>query len=270
MEDNKNIENVPVEIAPEEIEQHQQKEQEVKIKKVKKKLKKPKLGIIFLALTIAIVVIGIVLFIKGIGNAAVAAANAYDDSKNEKIEQVHDEIYNEAYENAEEYYHISNKITISIGDLQKRANLEVLELTDSEFVIKNKGEDSSNITAWLRVDGKGIYSIDMTSSEFITDSEREYVLVRVPNPTLKITVTDREKLLYENGSFLFFNGTEKEGDELREKQEEKGYEMIIDELSSNQQYYDSAKESSKKIITNLVKGLNPDLDNLRVDVEFFK
>ena len=40
------------------------------------------------------------------------------------------------------------------------------------------------------------------------------------------------------------------------------------EFDSNARYYDNAEKSAKRLIENIVKGLNNNVENLQVDVEF--
>ena len=50
-----------------------------------------------------------------------AAKNAYQKTYSEVSEAKQQEYYQQAYNNAENTHHVSNKITISIGDIQKKS-----------------------------------------------------------------------------------------------------------------------------------------------------
>lgn len=65
---------------------------------------------------------------------------------------------------------------ISIEAAQEVSRLEVLTVSDSEFVIKDSGKSDPTIS-WLEVQGIGVFTVDLTACEFIADSERQYVLV---------------------------------------------------------------------------------------------
>lgn len=57
---------------------------------------------------------------------------------------------------AEEKYHVSNRVSIYIGNLQEEQKLEVLKVNDVEFIIENKEDNKENIISWLEVPGKGL------------------------------------------------------------------------------------------------------------------
>jgi hypothetical protein len=114
--------------------------------------------------------------------------------------------------------------------------------------------------------GDGVYTVDMKASEFVIDSMRQYVLVRVPRPELKkCKITDANQLLWKNG---IFNKSISVGTSLAMEMRTAGYTKLNNYMKSNAQFYKSAKSAAKIVISDLVKGLNSELTNLVVEVEF--
>lgn len=184
-----------------------------------------------------------------------------------------DTAYQEKYEDykvaAEEKYHVSNRVAIYVGSLQEEQKLEVLKVSDVEFIIENSKDNSSNIVSWLEVPGEGTFVVDLKAGEYIVDEERANVLVRVPFPELinvHIDYGNVRKILFKND---IFNESYKIGEDLAKQQLDKADALLKKEFTSNQNYYINAQEAAKHTIEALVKQLNPDVPNLAVDVEFY-
>lgn len=218
---------------------------------------------------IILVVVCIFLFMGVISSGAESLKNSYDASYMAEKDETYKTIYQVFFDNAEEKYHVSNRVSITIGNMKEQEKLEVLKVSDVEFVIEGKDDNSGNMTSWLEVPGEGVYVVDLAAGEYIIDDERAHVLVRVPYPELvniKIDYSNVKKLLFRDD---IFNGSYKEGEELAMKQLGQGDVLIKKEFQSNQGYYVTAQKSAKTSIINLVQQLNPNVENLNVDVEFY-
>lgn len=175
-----------------------------------------------------------------------------------------------SYQSAsEEKYHVGNRVSVYIGNLQEEQKLEVLKVNDVEFIIENKEDNANNIISWLEVPGEGTFVVDLKAGEYIVDERRANVLVRVPYPELtnvQIDYKNVQKILFKND---MFNDSYQVGETLAEQQLDKADALIRKEFASNENFYLNAQEAAKHAIEALVKQLNPEVPDLTVDVEFY-
>lgn len=176
------------------------------------------------------------------------------------------------YNLGEAAYHVKNRGIISIENIQERADLEVLAVSDVEYITNEKSGDK--VTSWLEVPGTGVFTVNLAMSEFVIDDMRHYVLARVPKPEIKaenIQIdTKKVKILaYQNNHWIFDNGSVEEGEELARRQMSEAQAIIQEDVQSNERYFEIAKSSAESIIKQLIKSLNKDVANLDVEVEFF-
>lgn len=201
------------------------------------------------------------IFIAGI----MRMKKAYDTA----VQNTYDEFYQTAFDFAEKQNHVSNYAIISVENIQEISRLEVLTVSDCEFVIKNADEESSTV-AWLEVQGTGVFTVDLSASEFITDSERKNVLVRIPKPALtECTVSEADDRFWKDGS-IFFNGSTAEGVQLAQAQMREGRIMVENAIRQNRTFNDAAKKSAVYMIQSLVQQWNPTIPDLQVEVEFIE
>lgn len=211
----------------------------------------------------------IYLFLRGIAISVTSAEKAYSRTLAEETEKTAQEYYNWAFHTAEEDYHASSEVAITIGEIEGQAKLEVLKVSDVEFIIQNAGEDGSDITAWVAIPGDGVFTVDMTMSEFLIDNARHMIVVRIPQPTLtECRVESGNIEVYELETGKIINGTYAQGTSLAQEHLQKGEDMIRKEFLSNQQYLLSAQQSAEMLITNLIRNLNPRIEDLKVEIEF--
>ena len=140
------------------------------------------------------IIIGLLLIPRTVDKAAEFAGEAYTSAKDRAAEDAYNKFYDTAFASAERKYHVSNNIAIEVASVREEANLEVLRVSDVEYVIESKDDNKDRIETWVEFYGDGVYTVDMRASEFIIDSDRQYVLVRVPKPELtncKITQTNQ-------------------------------------------------------------------------------
>lgn len=224
-------------------------------------------------LIIMILVMGAMttLLIKGvIGVGASALSESYRDAYNAEREAAYQDQYDKYFERAEQKYHVSNRVAITIGDLRETAALEVLEVSDVEYIVEESNDNSDGITSWLEVPGHGTYVVDLQAAEFVVDDRRAHVLVKAPFPELTniaIDYANVQKLLFKND---LLDDSDKVGEDLARRQLNAADMLIKKEFASNQHFYLSAESSAISTIQCLVKQLNPNVQNLIVDVEFYK
>lgn len=177
-----------------------------------------------------------------------------------------------SYNMGEASNHVKNRGTISIESVQEKAELEVLKVSDVEYITNEKKEDK--VTSWLEVPGNGVFTVDLSMSEFIVDDARHYVLARVPKPEINAEnieiETQKVKIIaYENNHWVFDNGSVEEGEELVRKQLSEAQTKIQEDIQSNERYFDIAQTSARNNIKQLIKSLNEDIPSLDIEVEFF-
>lgn len=219
--------------------------------------------------TIIMAATAIVLGIGSMGACSSAAADSYYATYAAEQNAAYDAQYQKYYNWAEEQYHVKNRVTISLGDLRETANLEVLKVSDTEYIINGPEDNDANITSWLEVPGEGTYIVNLQAAEFIVDDERAYVLVRAPNPSLtniSIDYANVNKLFFKND---FLDDNIRVGEDLARQQLEGADVLIKKELTSNQYFYQSAQDAAVTAIQYLVKQFNPDIPELTVEVEFY-
>ena len=175
------------------------------------------------------------------------------------------------YNVAEASYHVKNRGTISIENIQDKANLEVLKVSDVEYITNEKKEDK--VISWLEVPGNGVFTIDMSLSEFIVDDVHNYVLARVPKPeiqteNIEIDTQNIKKLFYKDNRWID-NGSIEEGEDLAIRQLSEAQTKIQEDIQSNERYFEIAKTSAESIIKQLIKSVNEDVTNLDIEVEFY-
>ena len=225
------------------------------------------------------------LWMDSIAVGVSAAADSYGEKKEQVEEAVYNTFYQKSYEISEKKHHVSNDIAITIGNLQEQSKLEVLEICDVAYKVTPVKEKefieeiigavqeifSDELESWLEVPANGVFVVDLKSAEFIVDNARQYVLIRVPNPELSEFTIDYagvNLLYFEDGGLLKKSAAV--GEDMAREMLQSAELELLQEANSNQQYYKNATENAKKILTNLVKQLNPDVPDLLVEVEFIE
>ena len=205
------------------------------------------------------VLLGIFLFKRG-----------YENSKNNTSEKIKTDTYNAVYGAAEQANHVSNRVTITLENIRERADLEVLEV-ESSYLYKSDATDKSNgLTIWYKIPGKGSFTVDMRMAEYIIDNERHQVHVLAPAPAItKFEERNEaiEELFYKDDRFIV-NGSVKQGTQIANKMLIAARQQMLTDLNINQRYFKAAEDSAVRLITNIIKALNPEMPDLKVTVEF--
>lgn len=186
---------------------------------------------------------------------------AYDNAKTD----IYNYMYETAYSIAEERNHVTNRVDISLGNLQEMSKLEVLSVQDSTYSIS----DESKVVSWLKFEGTGTFTVDLSIAEFITDSDRQYILVRIPKPMLTNFKKEETVTSFWHDGRFFQNGSVLEGVQLAQSQIRDGASKLQEEMRQSRFFYEQAKKSAESMLKSLLKGWNPEIPDLQVDVEFF-
>lgn len=178
--------------------------------------------------------------------------------------------YQTAYNFAEEQNHVSNYVAIAIEAEREVSRLEVLTVSDSEFIVKDAG-NGNNTTSWLEVQGTGVFTVNLDAAEFIADSDRQYVLVKVPNPVLtNCAVSGTGKQFWQSSNFPLTNGSIAEGVRLSQEQFAEGRIRLEDSIRQNRRFHEAARSAAKLMIESIVKEWNSSIPDLQVEIEFIE
>ncbi len=225
----------------------------------------------YIILAVLLLMCGITLYAASgiIGAGAETLSNSYNAAYASEKSLAYQEQYDKYFVKAEKNYHVSNRVAISIGDLKEIAKLEVLKVSDVEYIVEDSSDNSNGITSWLEVPGQGTYVVDLQAAEFITDDERAYVKVRAPYPELtniSIDYANVKKMFFKND---ILNDSYKVGEELAQRQLNSADMLIKKEFASNERFYLSAQDAAVSTIQCLVRQLNPQNTDMIVEVEFY-
>lgn len=193
--------------------------------------------------------------------------SSYENAKTNTVKQIRETAYNTVYDLTEGANHTSNRAMIALDGIRKEAALEVLEINTS-YLYADAENAAKNLTIWYKIPGTGTFTVDLQMAEFIIDSERQHVLVKAPLPSItQFREGHPEELEYRDDRFVF-KGSIKEGEEIARKMLYQGHVEMMKSLEENKEYLEAAKASAQKLITNIIRSLNPSLKNLSVTVEF--
>lgn len=246
-----------------------QKKTEKKKSIIQRKLTKKEKRVIVVGASLIMLVASYFLIKRSIVISANALIDSYSAAYDSEREDTYQDYYKRFFDQAEKEYHVRNRGTISIGEMKEIGKLEVLEVSDVEFVVESNNDNTNNITSWLEVPGNGVFVVNMEEAEFVIDNEQAHVLVRVPYPELtnvSIDYSNVEKRLFKND---LFNDSYRVGEDLARKQLGEGDALIKKEFASNEHYYLTAQKAGISTIESLVRQLNPDEPDLVVDVEYY-
>lgn len=232
-------------------------------------IKKGTGAVICIVLMIAMTAAAIMLFQNVIFKGAEAVTDGYNAAFISEKEAAYQALYQRYYDKAETEHHVANRAAINIGNIRETEKLEVLKVSDVEFIVEDSGDNAGNIISWLEVPGEGTYVVNLSAAEFIIDNERAHIRVRVPYPELTnvaIDYSNVKKILFVDD---IFNGSYAQGQELARKQVGEGDLLIKKEFASNEHFYLNAQKAAISTIQCLIRELNPDIDDLTIDVEFY-
>lgn len=223
--------------------------------------------IIWTLLLTAIIGISFATIRISIRRGAAAAKKEFASSFENARTDTYSHFYNISFKASEAEHHVSNRVLISIGDIKAQKKLEVFQVYDTFYDISDSKE---KITTWLKVTGRGTYTVNLDEAEYNIDNTRSHVLVRIPKPELivELDAGRMDKILFkQNKSFL--SSSEKDGFELAMDQYAAAQDKLEANFISNVQYRALAEESAIRMIKTMIKGFNPDVEDLEVDVEFY-
>lgn len=221
---------------------------------------------IFLLIVMILATIGTIR--KSIANGTNSLKDSYGKAFQSERDAAYQKQYDKYFDRAEKQYHVSNRVSISVSGIKESEALEVLKVSDIEFVAENGDSNEHHITSWLEVPGDAVYVVNLQKAEFIVDDQRHYILARIPKPEISSVSIDYQnvkKLLFKND---LFNESIQVGEEQARRQLDQGNILIRKEFASNEYYFKSAQKAAVSSVKSLISGMNPGVDDLTVDVEF--
>lgn len=199
----------------------------------------------------------------GVSTAKKEFSSSFENARTD----TYSHFYDITFKASEAEHHVSNRVLFSISDIKAQKKLEVFQVYDTFYDIS---DSKDNITSWLKVTGRGTYTVNLDEAEYSIDNARSHVLVRIPKPelTADLDAGRMDKILFKQNKFIR-SSSEKEGFELAMDQYAAAQDKLEANFISNLQYQEWAEESAIRMIKTLIKGFNPDVEDLQVDVEFY-
>ena len=202
-------------------------------------------------------------------NAKLSCSSNFSDAFTITRDEWFQFFYQKAYDFYERRNHIKNRATITISNIKEENSLEVLKVSDC-YVKYQPSDDSSIANRWVEFHGSGVYTVDMSLSEFIIDDYNKYIIVRMQTPQLGPIALDKEtKIHYIEEKWR--DGNEEEGIDLALEDRKAAVREITKQLESNDENLARAKSSAESLIQSFVKNVNPtiNLKNSDIQIEFF-
>ena len=243
-----------------------------------------KMVIMSLLCCVIFICISTYTFFDAIYKGADEAINTFSDSVEDASEEVENEFYEWGLNYGESSHHVKNIVSISLGRICEKMELEVLQVYDVGYIPFSNNDEKNifekirasisrqypnNIVSWLNVSASGSFTVDMRASEFIIDNNRQYVLIRVPKPRLSnyhLNEDQIESLNFHDGGLVKDSATV--GQDIAQRHLQYAEGLLKSKAFSNQYYYSQACENTQTILRTLIKQFNPKLPNLTVEIEF--
>ena len=221
----------------------------------------------FTAIILAVFIVlaasmNLTLYRLTVENAGEAFDAAYQTAKEAQTPLTYEEFYLAALEQ----YKTKNDITSAISADYGTGKLEVMKICDSVCIPQSTEEDEdSSLT--LVIPFNGVYTIDLSLAEFITDQERGIITVRVPYPEIADFKVEYEnaKLLDDSGITVTL-GKITTPELARSEFEEKNIDLR-EQISENKIFTENAAETARRKIISTLMALNP-YEDITTEVEF--
>lgn len=227
------------------------------------------LALVLVAIAVASIYVIRYSITNGVSTAKESFLSSYNAAKDETYNQFHDF----AFQYSEAKHHVRNEISISIHAVKEKSALEVLYVSDVVYIISDSEDTKSGTTAWLKVPGTGVFTVNLAAAEYVIDNDRHSVLVRVPQPYLdsKNIAIDAEKteILHFTENVWSIDNSVGSGEKLILKQLSEAKQRIQEDFEANEQYAKFAEASAEDMIAALIRGINLDIADLEVRVEFY-
>ena len=268
-----NPEQPPKPEKPDKPDKHNkpEKPQEPKDPAVRKALRRQGANLLCIFIAVLLVILAAGMMVFGLHNGSQAVKKAFEAEKAAAEESVYHAYYEQGYNAAEAEYHVKNRAAITLGNIRETADLEVLSISDIAYMIENPSGENKQTTSWLEVPGTGVFTVNLGAGEFLADDERSAVYVRLPKPeilpmNINIDHANVKVLRFSSNALL---SSVREGEQLAGKQLNEARTKILEDIGSNVQYYEFAENSARTLLENLIRAVNSEIPDLRVEIEFY-
>lgn len=203
------------------------------------------------------------LFIMFGENAKKACTDSFSKAYEDTKKNTYDQFKKKAFDFFEAQNHVSNRATITIGNIKEENSLEVLTVSDSWIKMSDPDNDEDKTTRWVEFSATGVYIIDMSASEFIIDDYNNYIIVKLKTPQLSHVALDADTKAYlykYNKGFFELNGDYDSGVTMLLNDRAEALDKLTEQLESNDSNLARAKTSAEYFIRSFIKTVNPGLD----------
>lgn len=194
------------------------------------------------------------------------AEKAFTASYTSETENQKNDANEKFYEAALEQYRSENDINTDIPTENNEGKLQVLKINDT-ICIPQSAESGAEEGSYLEVPCTGIFTVDLSISEFITDRQRSAVTVRIPQPELTSFTIDFDNAKLKNSSGIIISNGKMTSSELAHQLMSEDDPVIKETLLSNKIFSENAASAAQKIISELILAYNP-YETITADVEF--
>ncbi|MCR4638960.1 hypothetical protein [Ruminococcus sp.] len=239
-------------------------------RKTKRKSNLKGLKAVYIILLFTLIVVSIVLLLTSCANAKSASRAAFSNVFNDTKKKTYDQFKQKSFDYFEEQNHVSNRAKITIGNIKEENSLEVLSVSDSWVKISDPEEDEDRTTRWVEFNATGVYTVDMSISEFIIDDYNNFILVKLKTPQLNHIALDNNTKAYlykyEKG-FFELNGDYDSGVQMMLNDRAEALDNLTEQLENNDENLARAKMSTENLIRTFIKNINPELNLKDSDIQ---
>lgn len=213
------------------------------------------------ALFIVLIIVFAIVNKTSVDNLFSGTKSQFESIKNDRKNEIYKDFYDRSYEAAEKANHVSNRVGITVSDIQTESQLEVLTVQKTEYLVVDGGRKY-----WFKATGSGKFEVNMSAAEFLVDDERVSVVARIPCPVFSYSGIDEFELLFSEQGIT--NGSVADGNRIQNEQRGIANDIISKELENEQSNYTNAQNSAKIAVENMIFALNANVPDLKVYVEF--
>ena len=223
-------------------------------------------------LIFAVIIAGIIFFsFLFATNAKKSCEDSFSTAYDETRQKTYDQFRQKAFAHFEKKSHVSNRAKLTIGNIKEENSLEVLSVSDSWVKISEPDEDADKTTRWMEFNATGVYTIDMSVSEFIIDDYNNYILVKLKTPQLSHIALDdanTKSYLYKyKKGFFELNGNYDSGVKMMLNDRAEALDKLTEQLESNDANLARAKTSAENLIRAFIKNVNPKMNLKDSDIQ---
>lgn len=218
--------------------------------------------------------IGSILILLGsCSKAKTSSKKAFSSVYNDTKLQTYNNFKQKAFDYFEEQNHVSNQAKLTIGNIKEENSLEVLSVSDSWVKISDPDEDEDRTTRWVEFNATGVYTVDMSVSEFIIDDYNNYIFVKLKTPQLSHIALDNNTKAYlykYKKGFVELNGDYDSGVRMMLDDRAEALDKLTEQLENNDANLALAKSSTENLIRTFIKNINQDMNlkDSNIQIEF--